>query len=191
MNKLIAVTLVVVAIIFGFLWKHDDDARRDGMIALLDAQRVRDSAFVDSLATESVRRDSAAAVAVTVFAKRDTIWRRHSDTIAITVAQIVHDTIATDSARIERLAMIVLQTRLKANDAVIAAEAMRDSLAGLRVSFVVERAGWQKERATMTTEIDLLKRQSRRWGLVASFGYDPLDLNLHKPRLNVGVGLRY
>lgn len=202
-NALIA-GIVFAALVVGLLlWKHEGDARRDGKIAVLDSTRVVQAHTIDSLTKHT---DSVAAHTVAVadtFTKLDTVWRRHSDTVTATIDRIVHDTVA-DSTKIRELAALSEETKRKADSTIAAAERLRDSVSLLLTSFRNERAGWVKEKGTLTTEIGLLKRQSRHWGLVGALGYgihpvdttDPTTGARHKviaasPQLTVGLGYRY
>lgn len=186
-----AAALVLLAL----LWKHNGDARRDGMIDALTVQITADSVKVDSLVKASQRAVVAAAARIDTFTKLDTVWSRHRDTVTKAVDRIVRDTIPA-AAKIEQLAALVEETKRKADSTIKAAEAVVVTVrTDLITSFTAERQGWQDERSHMQEKIGLLEKQSRHWGLVVSAGYGPQRERDGAIRLglnaNIGIGYRY
>lgn len=198
LKLLVGAVVFGLLLIFGFLWKHDGDAKRDGKNQILTAQITVDSIVRDSLIRRS---DSLSRVTVAVtdtFTKRDTLWRRHTDTLARTVTNIV-TSVVPDSAKVAQLAALVLATQAKADSAIRAAEQVAAAAAEERRGFLFERNAWQKERSDQATKITLLEKQSRHWGLGGSFGYGAMPVRMPDgttsvktgPVLSVAVVYRY
>ncbi len=189
-KALAAAIALAVAVVLFFAWKHDADARRDGQIAMLDADRDTLHHQIDSLTKHSLLMDALVAQGVESVTVHDTAWKRHSDTVPTLVEHIVHDTVA-DSTKIRELAALVIETKAKGDSLSRAVDTLLPAVIDLRHALTDERAARDKDRSTATTEIGLLKKQSRRWGLGASLGYDPAKVDWRKPRLNVGLVVRY
>lgn len=184
---------ILAAVVVLLFIKHERDARRDGKIEMLTRQVARDSVVVDSLTRVSEKAVAKVAAHLDTFAKLDTAWARHRDTIPKTVERIVHDTTA-DSTKIRELVALVDETTRKADSTIKAAEAVSLSVRfDLMAAFSKERAAWSVEREHRAEEIALLKKQSRHWGLCAMTGYGATRLQDHTVRagLQAGAGLCY
>lgn len=207
-KALIGVVALAVVLVVGFLVRHDSDARNAGKIEQLtqrisqdSIQAIRDSVVRDSLTKVTTQVDRHVAAAASNFAKSDTVWSKHRDTVKTTVTTIVNSTVP-DTQKITELVALVDTTTQKADDAIKAAEVLADSVVALRQAFGIERsgwatqlAGWAKERSDMASKINLLEKLSRHWGVGAALGYgvqrSTEGVLRAGPVLAVGVVYRY
>lgn len=195
MKGLIAVAILATLLVVGLLWKHDGDARRDGQIAMLTTQVTRDSVARDSLTKLTDKATTAVVAKIDTFARVDTVWARHRDTLTATVTKIVHDTAVADTTKIRELSDLVEVTKRKADSTVKAGEEVANAArVTLMQAFAAERKAWSEERSHQQEEITLLKRQSRHWGLCAmpaGVGGTLLPDHTIKGGLQAGAGVCY
>lgn len=199
--KIVAVAAVFGLLLLGvgalgaFYLSHRADAKGAIEVAASDSTTARQAAVIDSLTRASRVASVVARNAVDTFHVVQVRWRAYRDTLTQTVTAIVHDTLAADSTRIRELAALALATARKADSAIAAGARLASAADSLARAFTVERAAWGQDRATLAQEVAILKRQGRRWGLVAGIGYGAVRSTggvVHAgPVIMAGIGIRY
>lgn len=195
-HVVVAAVALLVGVAAALLWRHDADKTRDGRIITLDSLRRQDSIAHVAAIRKADSTVKAVSQASATAGRIDTLWRTTTKTVTNTVKEIVNNPNTTAEEKIPQLVAQITRLTVVGDSLADATTILNQRIRDDSTARVAEREAAAKELRTARQEIDLLKKQSRHWGLGAALGpgvsvQEGNEVKVSKAQLTFGVVFRW